>query len=998
MIGEHHADLLMGVQAHRRRVEREALALGGAIGLRAAVLPHQLETADRVLTDTEVRHLIADEVGLGKTVEALMIVNALRLQCPSLRVLIVVPNGLSAQWRDELLARAHEAPVESHPDEDDPRRVRLAWPQVLSAAEVDPGVYDMLIVDEFHALTRTLQDRILSRSSAFRHLLLISATPPFEDPDRLDEILRMLEPTRAHQATLNDQREHAWFLRKDQETAEWLEDPDRAPWPHLSVRPAIDSPLALSNAYCAYRRVIRTRRETYRALMPIREHASRTVEPLEGEATRQRLMWRYFAYLGELSREFDLDLLAQRVIRSAASLRQRVTYLRGHGHEREGILEETAAWLGAEQGDSRFDALCDLLSELWLDEPDAKVLIAAGDNLTVDDLSRRLPEALGEIGPLDGARPVVPALIRNQTAGAIELADPEDRIERAVREFVVGDANVLLAADVGQLGLNLQVTRHIVLYSVPWDPQQIEQWVGRVDRIGNPATILPGREDPLPIRVHTIVQRGLVDERVLSVMEASSIFERSISLDSVAVKAVRDHIRAAALMDQGRAAWGEVVAEARKLGDRLELEDLGSPLLSHLPYGVERAIGMYDAVKRARPLEPAWTWRDDARGMAAMEDALRRWVLAMSHIGEFSIRKLWGEVRDEHPNVRSIQQIVLDTRPPKLMTRPRLGREIFTTLRRKAFFQLGRRSLRQPPRCELLYHDDPTPIHFLDHGSHLHEALCDAWMNLAESSHNSYRLRLAPNHPAHDPLKNKVIYLRVAALDPAELVDPSPAILAAIEDAPDLGVADLEHDQRLAAASRADQRFLRRLLPAQLLIEAAVVSKGRAQPLPPDLILALLAPPPREGPAVQSSSWVPTADLREALVAASEAVERRIAVRARDAWSPALPRLTERLSLRRMELEQRAAEAMFCAEAEIDERREALQLAREELGEDLSGVGRGILTRLQRELAESERARLHLKACIEARQRWLEGVDPMLAGGAIKTKLWRVVRVTSLQT
>ena len=70
-------DLCLGIQGARRAVERE-VADRGATGVAAVPYPHQLANVQRVLTDSRIRHLIADEVGLGKTVQALMILNALK--------------------------------------------------------------------------------------------------------------------------------------------------------------------------------------------------------------------------------------------------------------------------------------------------------------------------------------------------------------------------------------------------------------------------------------------------------------------------------------------------------------------------------------------------------------------------------------------------------------------------------------------------------------------------------------------------------------------------------------------------------------------------------------------------------------------------------------------------------------------------------------------------------------------------------------------------------
>ena len=90
-----------GLQALRRKTSALGIGLGGALGVAADPLPHQLATVRRVLGDSHIRHLLSDEVGLGKTVQALMIINALRWQDPSHRTLVIAPDNLLSQWQEE---------------------------------------------------------------------------------------------------------------------------------------------------------------------------------------------------------------------------------------------------------------------------------------------------------------------------------------------------------------------------------------------------------------------------------------------------------------------------------------------------------------------------------------------------------------------------------------------------------------------------------------------------------------------------------------------------------------------------------------------------------------------------------------------------------------------------------------------------------------------------------------------------------------------------------
>ena len=151
MIEDPYICFAAGVQAARRKVEGLGLALGGALGVAAEPYPHQIASVSRILTDTRIRHLVSDEVGLGKTVQTLMVLNALRCQNPAHRAVILVPDRLVTQWHTECWSRAHtHASVLGDPTDDDEQFVRIVRPQSLQSGEfqLDPAEFDMLIVEE----------------------------------------------------------------------------------------------------------------------------------------------------------------------------------------------------------------------------------------------------------------------------------------------------------------------------------------------------------------------------------------------------------------------------------------------------------------------------------------------------------------------------------------------------------------------------------------------------------------------------------------------------------------------------------------------------------------------------------------------------------------------------------------------------------------------------------------------------------------------------------
>lgn len=150
MIDDPYLSMAAGAQALRRRTERQALGLGGALGVAAEPYPHQLATVRRILGDTRIRHLISDEVGLGKTVEALMVLNALRLQDPDHSAVIVAPDRLIDQWQSECWTRCHVQATVVDDSGEAEGRVQLVRPQSLVSGVyvLDPQRTTLLLVDE----------------------------------------------------------------------------------------------------------------------------------------------------------------------------------------------------------------------------------------------------------------------------------------------------------------------------------------------------------------------------------------------------------------------------------------------------------------------------------------------------------------------------------------------------------------------------------------------------------------------------------------------------------------------------------------------------------------------------------------------------------------------------------------------------------------------------------------------------------------------------------
>ncbi|MBS2963836.1 hypothetical protein KGA66_12315 [Actinocrinis puniceicyclus] len=175
-----------------RSVAEQRIACQGLAGIWSAgvtIYPHQAGAARRVLTDPVRRYLLADEVGLGKTVEAGMVIRQFLLESSG-NVAVIVPAGLLDQWRHELTSKFRV-------DEFD-ERVQLIAHEELAAAE--DARRALVVVDEAHRLAGPgdtvdlAYQRLRAISHAASGLLLLSATPVRSNEDGYLRMLHLMDP------------------------------------------------------------------------------------------------------------------------------------------------------------------------------------------------------------------------------------------------------------------------------------------------------------------------------------------------------------------------------------------------------------------------------------------------------------------------------------------------------------------------------------------------------------------------------------------------------------------------------------------------------------------------------------------------------------------------------------------------------------------------------------------------------------------------------------
>jgi len=962
-----YVDLCVHLQALRRRAEEVRSPLTAALGVAGSIYTHQVANVLRVLTDVRVRHLLADEVGLGKTVQALMILNALRRQRPDLRALIVVPDRLVHQWRDELLTRAHTAPFETRTPIEG-QYVRLAWEELLrkkgpdgepllALGDIDPTQYQVLIVDELHRLRADLQDRIVRVAGEFEHVLILTATPSFQRPERHAQLFALLEPERTARAR--------WEVtQSDEGSAQGLAPTDDlSRWPEWAARDLVATLLkwdrdavdaasakdleATAMARCAYRRVIRTRRVDYSGVLPRRRHHPIVVEPLGAEADRQSLMWRYFTHLDDLSARFDPILLAKRVILSPPSLEQRVDFFRRKGHERAGLLEQVKPLVHRSNGDSRLDALVDLLATIWARSPSERVLVAAQDNLTVDYLFELVQARLPEVGHLGARVPLVAARVRQgmATDAVDDLGGFGNETSENVEAFTRGDAQVLFAPEAAQVGLNLQCARVLVLYSVPWRPEEVEQWIGRLDRIGNTAAFSEEGEAQT-IDVYTIAQRGLVDEKVVTVLQRFQVFERSMNLDGDHLDEVTQLIEDAALRPD--------VVNWRDLEDRTEVmaaedavQELQSALWPHLPWDVRWATGQRALLDSTPPVDPILCdlQEHSLAGPKAWDRCVEPIFKLLAKAGDYHLRSNTDAETGAHFRTLWYQF----GERAMYGHRPVLAKVVFgfgedpahdRSPKHSHAFITRRGDIGSPPRREVmmaLEHEYiRRPLRFANFGDALHDELIDIW---AQSPCDSRALSVLyfVDHALWCHTEPGWFVLRMTLLDPADALAPVEVLGKALQAVARVAACSPKEmlieliapfTNAATCAIEADTRWLRALLPPRP--ETTVLRRTELgwQAVSESVISALVNPMAHSREGLPQASVV--TNRNELSVVEQELAKLTpSAASGREVWSASLPALRDALHARLRVVAEEAHDAVHLAKNALERAEAALANADE---------------------------------------------------------------------
>jgi superfamily II DNA or RNA helicase len=452
------------------------------------ILEHQIRTAKTVLQRFRGRALLCDEVGLGKTIEAGLILDELVMRGLARSVLVVVPPSLIEQWQGEM-RRKFSLELISHDDAAFRERGAAAWSDFdrvivsLHTAKREPHrsailarQWDIVIVDEAHHLrNRNTQMWRFASELRKQFILLLTATPVQNNLDELFNLVTLLEPGLLSTAK---QFQRRFVDRKDKLTPRNVNELHTLLSEVMVRNRRSTVGLQFTRRWARTDRVALTAEE--RALYDdvtgfVRSHLR--AAPGRGGLTRMALIMLQMA-MGSSSQ-------------AAAGTLQNMSENASLDDAQRQALAQLA---GRARGQTRH-AKIERLGQTLAEFPD-KIVLFTQFRATQELLRQRLQEAGHEVAVFHGG---------------LSRLEKEAAIER-----FRGPARLLLATEAGSEGRNLQFAHAVCNFDLPWNPMKIEQRIGRLSRIGQTHDV----------HVFNLVADNTVEAAVLHLLEAKlSMFE-----------------------------------------------------------------------------------------------------------------------------------------------------------------------------------------------------------------------------------------------------------------------------------------------------------------------------------------------------------------------------------------------------------------------------------------------------------------------------------------
>lgn len=515
-------------------------------------LPHQLHVLNRAMETNNIRYILADEVGLGKTIEAGMIIRELKSRGLVSRIFVVCPTGLVTQWASEMQEKFHEKfqvilpsdydTIRRLTDNDDvygqfdqvispmdsikPIEKHAGWSEEKVEKYNEERIYsiinsgwDLIIIDEAHRVAgssgevaRYKLGNLLAQASPY--LLLLSATPHNGKTEPFLRLIRLLDADAFPNAKSIVREQVAPFLIRTEK------------------REAIDNNGNLLFKNRITHLVTISWDERNNLQRELYEMVSSYVAKTYNKALRNRKKNMCLIFL--------LIIMQRMVTSSTAAIRQslerRLNVLLEQrtcvGNLREEDLDELNIEDGVE------DALEAISLDMELEIEELKQIISLAKQAQFQNQDAKVEPLLNEIDAIlseDRTQKVIiftefvatqtylqELLVnRGYTVTILNGGMSIDERNAAMQEFKTS-TSIFISTDAGGEGLNLQFANIIINYDLPWNPMKIEQRCGRVDRIGQQRDV----------HIYNFIVGETVENRVREVLEEKlSVILKEMGVD-----------------------------------------------------------------------------------------------------------------------------------------------------------------------------------------------------------------------------------------------------------------------------------------------------------------------------------------------------------------------------------------------------------------------------------------------------------------------------------
>lgn len=502
-------------------------------------LPHQLYVLGRALSNNNIRYILADEVGLGKTIEAGLIIKELKTRGLIKRVLIVCPKGLVTQWNLEMQEKFGEKfniilpedydTIRKITDTDDvygqfdqvispmdsikPLEGRIGWDEARIEKYNEERIYsiinsgwDLVVIDEAHRVAGSTGEvaryklgSLLAQASPY--LLLLTATPHNGKTEPFLRLIRLVdEKAFPNYKAIVKEQVAPYVIRTEKRNA-IDNNGDRL----FKNRKTKIISLHWDERHSMQRKLYEM----------VTDYVSKNYN--KAMRNRGKNMWFVF-----------LLIMMQRLVTSSTSairqsLEKRVAVLKEQEFRYQSMTEEEFAEMDLEENledaissisldikeeIAQLTAIIDVAKQAEYQYSDVKVepLLSLIDDLYAEDRRQKVIIFTEFVATQNYLKDLLTS--RGYSVSTLNGSMGIDERNTVLAEFKT-KSDILISTDAGGEGLNLQFSNCVINFDLPWNPMKIEQRIGRVDRIGQQRDVF----------VFNFVLADTVENRVRDVLE-----------------------------------------------------------------------------------------------------------------------------------------------------------------------------------------------------------------------------------------------------------------------------------------------------------------------------------------------------------------------------------------------------------------------------------------------------------------------------------------------